>query len=293
MMNKYLRQALDCLLFSNIFIALCAVAQGLVTYQLLDTEPEAHVLGLLFCSTLALYNFSILLVKPEKPERSPFLRVRWIFSHYRLMITVTIIAILSILPLLFFLNAASRILLISLALISVAYSLPIFSIHDKHFGLRNIPGVKLFLIAIVWSLSCVLLPILELESNIEASVTVNDTILLITKRFLFIAAITVPFDIRDLFQDKRDELKTIPVILGEQKALLICQGLLLGYMVLLFIFTERIDSNFLGLFLTIILAGWLIFKSKWEKNEYYYFLYLDGTMIVQFLILLVCSLIPL
>ncbi len=292
-MNKYLWPALDCLLFSNIFIALCAVAQGLVTYQLLGTEPEAHVLGLLFCSTLALYNFSILLVKPEKPQRSPFRRVRWIFSHYRLMITVTIIAILSILPLLFFLNTASRILLISLALVSVAYSLPIFSIHDKHFGLRNIPGVKLFLIAIVWSLSCVLLPILELESHIEASVTVNDTILLITKRFLFIAAITVPFDIRDLFQDKRDELKTIPVILGEQNALLICQGLLLGYMVLLLIFIERIDSNFIGLLLTIILAGWLIFKSKWKKNEYYYFLYLDGTMIVQFLILLVCSLIPL
>ncbi len=292
-MNKYLRQALDCLLFSNIFIALCAVAQGLVTYQLLDTEPEIHVLGLLFCSTLALYNFSILLVKPENPKSSPFRRVRWIFSHYRLMITVTIIAILSILPLLFFLNTASRILLISLAFVSVAYSLPIFSIHDKHFGLRNIPGVKLFLIAMVWSLSCVLLPILELESHIVASITVNDTILLITKRFLFIAAITVPFDIRDLFQDKRDELKTIPVILGEQKALLICLGLLAGYLVLLLIFTKRIDSNFLGLMLTIVLAGWLIFKSKWKKNEYYYFLYLDGTMIVQFLILLICSLIPL
>ena len=292
-MNKYLRQALDCLLFSNIFIALCAVAQGLVTYQLLGTEPEMHVLGLLFCSTLALYNFSILYTKAQKPEKSPFRRVRWISSHYRLMITLTIIAVLCILPLTFFLNTASRILLISLAIVSVAYSLPIFSIHDKHFGLRNIPGVKLFLIAIVWSLSCVLLPILELESNIEASVTVNDSILLIAKRFLFIAAITVPFDIRDLFQDKRNELKTIPVILGEKNALLICQTLLGVYLILLFLFTKKIDSNFLGLFLTIILAGWLIFKSRWEKNEYYYFLYLDGTMIVQFFLLFIFSSIPL
>lgn len=288
-MNKYLRQALDCLLFSNIFIALCAVAQGLVTYQLLDTEPEPHVLGLLFFSTLALYNFSILLAKPDKPEASPFRRVRWIFSHYRLMITLTIIAILSILPLVLFLNTSSKILLVSLALISVAYNLPIFSIHDKHFGLRNIPGVKLFLISAVWSLSCVLLPILELENSIEASVTMNDSIILIAKRFLFIAAITVPFDIRDLFQDRTSELKTIPVILGERNALMICQGLLLIYMVLLFLFTKSIDGNFLGLMLTIILAGWLIFKSKWEKNEYYYFFYLDGTMIVQFLMLLLCG----
>ena len=292
-MNKYLRQALDCLLFSNIFIALCAVAQGLVTYQLLGNEPENHVLALLFCSTLALYNFSILFTKPQRPERSTFRRVRWIFSHYRLMITLTIIAVLCILPLTFFLNTASRILLISLALVSVAYSLPLFSIQDKHFGLRNIPGVKLFLIAIVWSLSCVLLPILELESTIEASITVSDSILLIAKRFLFIAAITVPFDIRDLFQDKTNELKTIPVILGEKNALLICQALLGVYLVMLFLFTKQIDSNFLGLMLTIILAGWLIFKSRWKKDEYYYFLYLDGTMIVQFCLLLIFSLIPL
>ena len=292
-MNKYVRQTLDFLLFSNIFIALCAVAQGLVTYQLLHTKPENHVLGLLFCSTLALYNFSILLSKPANPEKSAFRRVRWIFSHYRLMITLTIIAVLSLLPLSFFLNTASKILLLSLALISVGYCLPIFSIHDKRFGLRNIPGVKLFLIAMVWALSCVLLPVLELESSIEASVTVNDTILLIAKRFLFIAAITVPFDIRDLFQDKTNELKTIPVILGEKKSLLVCQGLLVAYLILLFLFTKGFDSNFLGLTLTILLSGWLIFRSKWERNEYYYFFYLDGTMIVQFIMLLICSSIPL
>lgn len=281
------------MLFSNIFIALCAVAQGLVTYQLLNAKPEQHVLGLLFCSTLALYNFSIFLSKPARPEKSPFRRVRWIFSHYRLMITLTMIAVFSILPLIYFLNTSSKILLISLALVSIAYSLPIFTIHNKHFGLRNIPGVKLFLIAAVWSLSCVLLPILELESSIEASVTMNDSILLIAKRFLFIAAITVPFDIRDLFQDKTNELKTIPVILGERTALLICQALLGIYLVLLFLFTKSIDGNFIGLMLTIILSGWLIFKSKWQKNEYYYFLYLDGTMIVQFLILLFCGYLPL
>lgn len=285
-MNKYVRQTLDFLLFSNIFIALCAVAQGLVTYHLLDAKPEKYVLGLLFCSTLALYNFSILLSKPAKPEKSSFRRVRWIFSHYRLTITLTIISVFSILPLIFFLNTSSMILMVFLGIISVAYSLPIFSIQDKRFGLRNIPGVKLFLISMVWALSCVLLPILELENNINAAPTFNDTILLLTKRFLFIAAITVPFDIRDLFQDRRLDLKTIPVLVGEKKSLFVCQGLLLAYLVLLFMFTNKIDGNFFALTLTIILSGWLIFRSKWEKNEYYYFLFLDGTMILQYLMIL-------
>lgn len=290
-MNKYIRQSLDLLLFSNIYIALCAVAQGLVTYHLLDVKPDKYVLALLFTSTLALYNFSILLSKPKKPEKSAFRRVRWIFSHYRLTITLTIISILSIIPLSFFLSSSSLILLVGLALISVSYSLPFFSFQDKRYSLRNIPGVKLFLIAAIWSLSCVLLPILEMESNNETAITLNDTMILIVKRFLFIAAITVPFDIRDLFQDKSNDLRTIPVILGERKALIICQGLLAAYLILLFMFTDKLNSDYFALTLCTIITGWLIFKSKWEKNEYYYFLYLDGTMILQFFILFIFSII--
>ena len=46
-------QAIDFLLFSNLFISLCAVAQGLVTYYLLEIKPSQYVLWLLFFSTLA------------------------------------------------------------------------------------------------------------------------------------------------------------------------------------------------------------------------------------------------
>src|SRR5690606_26925373 len=103
------------------------------------------------------------------------------------------------------------------------------------------------------------------------------------KRFLFLVAITVPFDIRDMFQDRVYELKTIPTIFGEKRAYLFCQFMLLAYMVLLFFFRNRgFDADFLGLGLTAVLTGWLIFKSKWEKNEYYYFFYLDGTLILQY-----------
>jgi 4-hydroxybenzoate polyprenyltransferase len=292
-MNKYLRQALDFLLYSNIFIALCAVSQGLVTYWLVEAKPDTYVLGLLFCSTLALYNFSILLSKPEKPEISRFQRVRWIFSHYRLMITLTIISSIAIIPLSFFLNTSSNILLIGLGLISIAYNLPIFSIDDTRFSLRNIPGVKLFIIAMVWAASCVLLPIFEIAGNNYSTITLNETILLFLKRLFFIAAIAVPFDIRDIFQDKSNQLKTIPVIFGEKNSLLICQVLLASYLLLLFNFTKKIDGNFFALSLTILLSGWLIFKSKWKKNEYYYFLLLDGTMILQLIMLLIFSTIPL
>jgi len=286
MIKKALLSTLDFLLFSNLFIAFCAVAQGLVTYYLLKLPPDNYVLAFVFFSTLLVYNLSMLLSKPKDPSKSPFKRVRWIFSHHRLIISITLIAILCIIPItLLYLSIQAKLLMSFVGIIAVAYNFPFLSFNQRKIGLRNLPGIKLFLIAFVWSVSCVLLPIVELENNYGISVSLGETVLLIAKRFLFICAITIPFDIRDLFQDKLYELKTIPVMLGEKKAWIFCQALLGAYIVLLILFTKTINLDVIGIALTIFLTGWLIFKSNLKKNEYYYFFFLDGTMILQYVIL--------
>ncbi|MGN6179468.1 MAG: UbiA family prenyltransferase [Mucilaginibacter sp.] len=286
-MKKVLQSFFDFLLFSNIFMSLCAVAQGLVTFSLIRSKPVYPVLGILFVSTLAIYNFCILISKPDKPVNSPHRRERWFFSHYRLMVTLTIVSILCMLPLFVLISTESKILLIFLGILSFAYGLPLFALGDKKFGLRNIPGLKQFLITLVWTMSTVLLPLLESQHFHLTSISMRDTTILIAKRFLFIAALTVPFDIRDLFHDKQSGLKTVPVVFGEKKAYIFCQLLLAGYIVLLFIFRHNgFNSDFFALSITAILAGWLIFKSTWEKDEYYYFFFLDGILILQYLFLL-------
>jgi 4-hydroxybenzoate polyprenyltransferase len=118
----------------------------------------------------------------------------------------------------------------------------------------------------------------------------RDIAILIAKRFLLIGALTVPFDIRDLFQDRQMGLKTIPVAWGEKNAYLFCQFLLAGYIILLFLFRHNgFNPDFFALTLTAILTGWLIFKSTWEKNEYYYFFYLDGVLALQYVMLIAFS----
>lgn len=203
------------------------------------------------------------------------------------MVAVTLLSVAALLPLFLMLSVKSRLLLIVLSVLSVGYSLPIFSSGNQKFGLRNIPGLKSLLITLVWTLSCVLLPIFEAESHHFAFVSPADAAILVAKRFLFIFALTIPFDIRDLFQDSKLGLKTIPVVFGEKKAYLFCQLLLAGYVVLLFIFRNNgFNRDFFALGLTSLLMGWLIFKSEWEKNEYYYFFYMDGVLILQYLILI-------
>ncbi|RZK58416.1 MAG: hypothetical protein EOO87_00295 [Pedobacter sp.] len=285
MIKKALLAIIDFLLFSNLFIASCAVAQGLVTYYLLRVPPDKYVLAFLFCSTLLVYNLSMLLSKPKEPQKSPFKRVRWIFSHHRLTISITLIAALCIIPLsLWYLSIQSKLLMGFVGALALAYNFPFLNFNDKKIGLRNLPGIKLFLIGFVWSVSCVLLPIVQIESTFGIMISLSETLLLVAKRFLFICAITIPFDIRDLYQDKLYELKTIPVILGEKKAWIFCQALLVVYVIMLVLFTKEINPQVIGLVLTVVLTGWLIFKSNIKKNEYFYFLFLDGTMLLQWLI---------
>jgi 4-hydroxybenzoate polyprenyltransferase len=290
MIKKVLLSILDFLLFSNLFIAICAVAQGLVTYHLLNVKPDKYILAIIFFGTIGIYNFSMLLSKPKNPENSSFVRVRWIFSHHRLIISITLISVLCLIPLgLLYLSIEAKLLMIFTAILALGYNIPFLTLNNQKIGLRNIPGIKLFLIALIWSISCVLLPVVELEHNYQINISSADTLLLVAKRFLFIAAITIPFDIRDLFQDKLYALKTIPVMLGEKKAYFFCQFLLAGYLVLLLLFGHAPISDIVGLTLTLLLTGWLIFKSSIKKNEYYYFFYLDGTMLLQYIVLVLSS----
>jgi 4-hydroxybenzoate polyprenyltransferase len=285
-MKKYLFAAFNALLFSNVFIALCAVAQGLVTFHLMGVKPVYPVLAMLFVSTLGLYNFCILIIKPKRPQASPYLRLRWFFWYHRLMVSITILCLLSAIVLFFLLSIPAKLLLMVLAVLALGYGLPIFKKNGRKFGLRNIPGLKPVLITLVWTLSCVLLPILEVQDTTPFHLSQTDTIILIAKRILFIAALTIPFDIRDVFHDRMFGVKTIPVAFGEKNAYLFCQLLLGGYIALLFFFRGNGFSNdFWALTLVAVLTGWLIFKPTWKNSVYYYFFCLDGVLILQYLAL--------
>src|ERR1700761_1786459 len=133
-MKKIDNPIFDFLLFSNVFMSLCAVAQGLVAFYLIGSKPVYTVIALLFTATLGIYNFCILVARPKHPEESPYLRIRWFFAHYRLMVTFTIVSILSLVPLFFLISTESRLLLIFLGILSFAYGLPLFTMGGHKIG---------------------------------------------------------------------------------------------------------------------------------------------------------------
>ncbi len=282
MARNALNSFLDFLLFSNLFIACCAMAQGALTYSLLKAPMNPLVVGLLGCATLFLYNFSLVLSKPKDYKISPYKRVHWFFTHYRIIIIISAIAFILMIPLVNTLSLNSFLLLAIISLLALSYNIPILKFGNQRLGLRNMPGAKLFIIAIVWASSCVWIPIMELRSE-GIIISAADTFILVSKRFLFIMAITLPFDIRDLYQDRAFHLKTIPVLIGKKNSMRLCQILLITYMLILFIFAETISSEVVALALTVFIANFLIFNTTLKKNEYYYFFLLDGTLLLQFI----------
>ena len=272
-MKPYLRQFVEFILFSQLFIAAGAAAQTAFTYQLIGQAIDLHVVALVFFATIALYNLSMVLSNPGKKPSSLLKRVQWMSKHQHLCSSFTLIGGLSTLCLSFFLSATAQVVLASLALISIAYSLPLLPFRGERVSLRNIPGLKLILIALVWSLSTTLLPIV----NSPAILSDGTLWILLTQRLLFFMAIAIPFDVRDIYQDSIYSLKTIAVVLGKQKS----QNIAHLSLALSSAIWWHLSSYSVGLLIPIIVvwgvAAWCIQRADKQK-ELFYFIVLDGLL---------------
>ncbi len=104
------------------------------------------------------------------------------------------------------------------------------------------------------------------------------------ERAAFIFAITIPFDIRDLELDQEKEVATLPGRLGIQRAKKVAYaalGLMLFAATWNTIYGHYSLGVALGLLLSAVLSGLLIYGADAKRHDYYYTGLLDGTMILQ------------
>ncbi|MBC7391190.1 MAG: UbiA family prenyltransferase, partial [Opitutaceae bacterium] len=150
--------------------------------------------------------------------------------------------------------------------------------------LRNVPFLKIFIISINWAVATVLLPIYS-SDYIHQRMPVY---FLMFERFLFIFAITIPFDIRDLDHDQANNLKTIPRVMGVQNALILSGFVLFVYLVISF---QNYGSGYVLLSRLIVSSIVLLLLPLAQKDRsgYFYTGLLDGTMVLQGIFLWVLS----
>ncbi len=175
-----------------------------------------------------------------------------------------------------FLNFPEVFFLFHLGLISTLYNVPEKSKGIIHFPLRSIPVLKVFLIAYVWSAMASFLPVILSHQPLFTS----HNLFLFIAHFLFIMAITLPFDIRDFRVDNKKQLITFPQLIGIFPTKMFALACLVGFTFLIHVLLKGWYMSFFSLITAI-----LILNASTKKQDYYFTFYLDGTIILYFIAL--------
>ncbi len=267
---KFLKTVFVLYINSSIHVALAVMSFTLSTYLLKGLEINWNLAVFIFFATITGYNFVKYsgIAQLHHLSLTRNLRLIQIFSFFCFLALVY-----------FALQLHLRTLIATgiLGLFTLFYAVPVFS---KKRNLRNLPGLKIFVIAIVWAGSTVTLPIIEAEKLLGMNVII-DTI----QRFMLVVALTLPFEIRDLKFDE-SELDTIPQKLGVRKTKIF--GL---FLLILIFFIELFQSSFQNiefLVLTIILitSGIMLWMSGRIQHNYYASFWVEAVPIVYFLLLM-------
>lgn len=268
------------LINSNVYISLAAVLLTVQAQIQLDMQPGWHpYLFIIFFATMLEYNFHRLITLWFRKETLVDEKYTWLRNNIKVFYTVVIFSIIGFFTAIMFAKTEVIVTLLPIGLITIFYSFPIFKSKQKLFRLREISILKIFLISAVWALSTVLLPVIQSERSFDTT----NILLMLAERILFVFAITIPFDIRDIESDKNAGLKTIPLLVGEKKAILLAL-FSLGWFAILCL-AHYIKTPLLYTLPALIISAGTTFvfiiNDKIKKTAYYHYGILDGTMFFQ------------
>jgi hypothetical protein len=158
-----------------------------------------------------------------------------------------------------------------LTALTLGYSLPALRWRGRWRRLKELPGAKVFMIAASWALVTAGLPALM------ASAPLADACVLIAERALFILAITLPFDVRDMEADRGVGIATVPHALGVAGTRALCLALILVAW-LLGVWWRGPQP---GLALAMGLTGACLAGLRADRPAWYYAGLLDGTILLH------------
>lgn len=280
------KRLLNFLVYDNWLIAGAAVALTLNTTFLLGFPIQAKpYLFVVFFATMFIYCMHRLLGVLNQ-NQSDTDRYNWAKHHKKTLKLTTALALVALLVAIFFARQKIDIFLLPFAIIAIGYSIPIVRKNAIMLRLRDLPLAKTFLVAGVWAGVTVLLPVLYKEMSIFLE---KKIVLLLMTRFFFMLALTIPFDIRDQQEDADAGVRSIAVVLGHKWSKVLALLCITGYTLLNTCLFSQELRLWLPLLLTALFVAYLVKKTGPASTEYHYLLWLDGAMLIEFLLLLAFS----
>ncbi len=288
-----MKRIINFILFGNIYIAIAAacLVQSTVT-QIGILNFNYYYSILVFFATLFIYNLQRIFYKKGEDKSLNSIRRKWIFDNQITIKILTLIGFVGVAVTFFFNDYKIIIYLSPLLLLSLAYFIPFIK-------LRKSAWFKLCTLAIVWTIATaavpillILVPILIRDPLQYHYIVCGKLSLHIATRFCFMLAICIPFDIRDINIDTAENVTTLPHKLGEETTRNIALLFTSIYSILIVIeyFISIISLwSLIALLISMIATFVLILFSSSKRSEYYYVAGIDGTMILQGVLLMITA----
>lgn len=257
-------------IYSNIHVAIAVMCLTKITLLQFGIEENLSPLFVFF-STILSYN-AIRFINIDKIRE---VSSTWMKSHRAALITLNTISFLGLIIIAYQLKFESLVVLLPFLLATSLYVTP-FRLWK--LNLRDVPGLKLFLIAFSWAGVTVLFPIVQNELSIDENV-----ILLFFERFLFVVAITIPFDIRDIDYDN-PKLFTLPQVIGIRKSKIVGIISIVLFLLIGYYRFKAFENSILVIFLVTIISSLLIGFSSKNQSNYYSSFWLEGIPIIWFIL---------
>ncbi|MBC3759468.1 hypothetical protein H7U19_13695 [Hyunsoonleella sp. SJ7] len=268
---SFLKQLFNFYINSSIHVALAVYALAWITLLELELDYDENLLYFIFYASITGYNFVKYFGIARFHHRQLADYLKWIqvfsFFCFALMCYYG-----------FYLELKTLAVSLVLSVLTFLYAIPLSS--NRKFALRNISGLKVYVIAFTWAGVTVMLPLVELNLEMNA-----DIVLMMLKRFLFIVVLMLPFEIRDLKYDTAT-LGTLPQKLGLKGAKRLGIFLLILFFVMEFFKDETRVSYIFVLLVIAVITGIFVAFSKVSQGKYYSAFWVEGIPMLWLILLL-------
>jgi 1,4-dihydroxy-2-naphthoate octaprenyltransferase len=267
-------------IYSNLFMATCAVVMVQQTYSLLlRGDPNIYFLLFVFFSTLCSYSFHWYLTSHSV---IPSPRIQWVQRNRNIHLLLFFTGLSGAAVFFCFLLPYWYWLLLSAA-ITFLYSAP--KIPNVYFrALRRVALGKTIFLAMVWTYVTTILPLIISPQSWK-----NDFIFFTGSRFSLIYAICILFDCRDREDDKAAGIRSLITFLDQRSIYilfafsLIIFGTATGCLLL---YGYPVLTVCILLLPGVITACLFNYSQRNFSDSFYYFV-LDGLMAFSALLMLI------
>lgn len=250
---RFIKPIFDFYIDASIHVALAVLSFFCITCIWFNIPHVTNLDFVIFLGTIVMYNF---MKYGSRAKKYIFVNVK----YEKVIQLFSFITGLLLVVNLFCLSITSILILAVMALLSLLYILPF---TGKGVNLRSFSTMKIYVVALVWAVSTVILPFGSHWSLLTENVWIS-----LVQRFLMVTVLILPFEIRDMESDAAS-LITIPRKIGVDGTKKLGY-LMLGILLMLELLKmQHIRNEVFALLFFVVITALFLKYTKAKQSVYY------------------------